>query len=126
MNCNDFSFERLKEIPVCHWDKEDKEEYNAVIIVPMPEMHESGYRCMTYLFCKGEEIICRNNGYSDVLHIDGIGGYGDLNQMGMLPTKIEPRGWSIDCLPNGYLRLFSTKGKIKNGNGLSDYEIYGK
>ena len=124
MTYDDFSFEKLSEIPVANWNKIDKNEYNSVIIVPMNELHESGFKCMTYLFCKGQEIICRSEGCSDVLHLDGIGGYGQWDPAKDLPIALPPRAWSIDCLPNGYLRLFCSNGKIINGNGLSDYAIF--
>lgn len=37
----------------------------------------------------------------------------------------EPKGWSIDCLPCGYLRLFSRR-TMTAGAALSSFEIYAK
>lgn len=38
-------------------------------------MHDSGYRLISYVLCKDEEPLCITPG-GDVLHIDGIGGFG--------------------------------------------------
>ena len=114
--------ERLEEIPVVD---SDEREYTSVVIVPMDELHDSGYRCMCFLFCDGDEIVCRSHGGSDVLHIDGIGGLGNWYG-GKIPDKVDPKGWCLDCLPNGYLRLFSyrkIKPDIMDG---SSYEVFGK
>ena len=55
---------------------------------------------------------------------DGIGGYGNWIA-GELLNRIEPKGWSIDCLPCGYLRLFS-RSTMTAGPALSSFEIYAK
>lgn len=123
MTYEEFTFEKLSQIPIINWDKKDNNRYDSVIIVPMNDVHDSGYRCMTYLFCRGNTIVARNNGCSDVLHLDGIGGYGDWTKEQTIPKKILPKAWRVDCLPNGFLRIFC-RGKIKNGNGLSDYDIF--
>lgn len=123
MNCMDFCIEDLDSIEELPCFCADKNKYDTVIIVPMGTIHESGYMNMTFLFCKGNEIICRSSGVSDSLHIDGIGGYGYWKS-GPIPESLPPRAWSIDCLPNGYLRLFCSGKKINNGNGASDYEIF--
>lgn len=91
-------------------------------------MHDSGYRCMDFVAVseKGEPI-CRLSGCSDVVHIDGIGGFGDrwLEKYGTVPKRIPPSGWSIDCLAkSGLLRLFPSTRKIKCGMALSSFEIY--
>ena len=56
-----------------------------------------------------------------------VGGYGKWFKgffNGELPDKIEPKGWSIDCLPCGCLRLFSNKCGLTIGSMLSSFEIY--
>ena len=73
---------------------------------------------------KDGEPICRLSGCSDVLNLDGIGGYGNWRS-GEIPRLIEPKGWSIDCLPCGYLRLFSHS-TLTAGPALSNFGIYAK
>ena len=62
-----------------HWS--DKVElFNSLVIIPTMRKHDSGYMCMD--FCAvdiNDEPICLLSGCSDVLHIDGIGGYGEFN-----------------------------------------------
>ena len=102
------------------------EEFDSLIIIPERYRHDSGYMCMSFAGCKGDKAICIMGGGSDVIHFDGIGGYGKWwNGAGSkIPEKIPPKGWSIDCIPCGYLRIFSGKGKITIGSMLSSFEIY--
>ena len=128
MNYNDFTIDKLNEIPVLDWHGENNRLYDSVVIVPTKEIHDSGYMCMAFLFCIKEEIIGKSMGCADVLNLDGIGGYGlkpssIATLSGGLPQSTSIKAWSIDCLPNGYLRIFC-RGKIKNGGGLSNQEIF--
>ena len=113
-------FQSIPERP--HFDSPVQPFYSLVII-PQEEMHESGFRCMDYVAVKrdGEPII-RLSGCSDVLEIDGIGGYGDWHGK-PIPDSRPIQGWKIDCLPCGYLRLFCN-GRIKAGNAVSSFEIF--
>ena len=89
-------------------------------------MHDSGFQLMDFVACRDNVAICRLSGCSDVLHLDGIGGYGKdwLKKYNCVPDMIEPVGWNIDCLPNsGLLRLF-THGKLTVGQALSSFEVY--
>ena len=92
-------------------------------------LHDSGYRCMDFVAInKDDEPICKLSGCSDVIHIEGIGGYGYkwLEKYDGVPKKIDPFGWNIDCLPkSGLLRLFNRE-TIVCGAGLSSFEIYSK
>jgi hypothetical protein len=113
-------FQLVPERP--HFDTPVQPFYSLVII-PQEYMHESGYRCMDYVAVNrnGEPII-RLSGCSDVLEIDGIGGYGDFHGKG-LPISRPIQAWKIDCLPCGYLRLFCN-GRIVAGNAISSFEIF--
>jgi hypothetical protein len=72
------------------------------------------------------EPVVRMSGCSDVINIDGMGGYGQLNLNGELPRFRPIQAWSIDCLPkSGYLRLFC-RGQIVVGHDLSSFEIFWK
>lgn len=92
-------------------------------------LHDSGYRKMD--FCaidQNNKPICLLSGCSDVIHIDGIGGYGyrDFDEIKIfLPEFIKRKAWSIDCLKeSGYLRIFC-EGTLKAGPALSSFELYG-
>jgi hypothetical protein len=120
---NYWSKKELEALPIRKWDEEIG-EFDSLIILPTRYMHESGFRCMDFVAVKGEEPFCRLSGCSDVLEIDGIGGYGEWK--GNLPSVIPPKGWSIDCLKkSGLLRIFSN-GKLKVGLALSSFELYSK
>ena len=104
--------------------------FNSFVIIPTDEKHESGYMCMEFVAVDDETVEpgCRMSGVSDVVELDGIGGYGDdLNSAKRIDGKIhiEPKGWKIDCLPCGYLRIFA-RGKVYVDDpfALSSFEIY--
>lgn len=131
MNINEMTYEQFMELPRKDWDKEvmcdgfvivphkihksNLFKYNILNflnktfpgIFRKPEiyevdgMHDSGYRLFSLVLCKGEEPICIGNG-GDVLHLDGIGGFGYdwLKRFGKCPTEIPVSGWTMDCLPN--------------------------
>lgn len=109
------------------WD--EPVEFDSMIILPgrIKDMHDSGYRCMDFVAVKDNEPVCLLSGCSDVIHIDGIGGFGYkwLSRYGKCPDKVEPVAWSIDCLPkSGLLRLFTGSGKMRCDAALSSFEVY--
>ncbi len=97
-------------------------EFDSLVIIPTRRKHDSGYMCMDFVACNKNEPVCRLSGCSDVLHIDGIGGYGKWN--GCIPKYVSPKSWSVDCLPCGYLRVWCSE-KLEAGPALSSFEIYG-
>jgi len=126
-NINDMTKKELLDLPHRNWGEEII--CDCLIIIPggYREMHDSGYRIMKFVAVTDNKPTCIISGYSDVVHLDGIGGYGDnWGAKGGVPKFILPSGWNIDCLPkSGLLRLFC-KGKIKCGAALSSLEIYAK
>lgn len=124
MTFNDLTFDKLDEIP--YRTKEHKNEFDSVLIVPMGTLHDSGFMNIMYLFCDGFEIVCKSGGSSDVLHINGIGGYGDWKEITDSPDYIKPQLWSIDCTQNGFIRLFTPCAKLSDGGGCSDHEVFYK
>ena len=121
---SDWTQEELKALPF-RGDYDTPVECDSLIILPTRRKHSSGFRCMDFVAVKGNTPICRVSGYSDVLHIDGIGGIGIWK--GSIPDLIKAKGWSIDCLQkSGLLRLFSAKYKLIVGNALSSMEIFAK
>jgi len=94
----------------------------------IPTLHDSGFACIDYVAVVNGEPICRISGCSDVLHIEGIGGYGHrwINKNIGVPKSIPVAGWQFDCLPkSGLLRLWpSSRRRIIYGCSLSSFEIY--
>lgn len=112
----------------------DKDSFKSLVIIPTGELHDSGWGCMEFALIDSENHpICRVCGCSDVIHIDGIGGYGFRwikNGLMLANGKrvVAPHGWSIDCLPCGYLRLFAQGELILDRPfmPLSSFEVYCK
>lgn len=90
-------------------------------------IHDSGYRLLDFVAVKDNKPLCRLSGCSDVIHFNGIGGYGYnwLEKFKKIPDKVDPIEWDIDCLPkSGLLRIFSRGHQIKVGSALSSFEIF--
>jgi len=91
----------------------NKDTFESLVIIPTGEEHDSGFQCMEFALISNNGVpICRVGGYSDVIVIDGIGGYGARGfskafKLSNGQPVVVPHGWSIDCLPCGYLRLFA-------------------
>jgi len=110
---------------------EDIGLFDSLIIFPMREKHDSGYTCMDYISVIKNQPTYRLSGCSDVMHIQGIGGFGYdwLKKYGTCPDMVPAIAWSIDCLyKSKLLRLFPMGGKcrlkLKAGDSYSSFEIY--
>jgi len=83
---------------------------------------------MDYVAVVDGKAVCRISGCSDVLHIEGIGGYGYrwLERHRDVPRFVPVAGWSFDCLlGSGLLRLWpSSRKQLIYGCSLSSFEIY--
>lgn len=99
--------------------------FYSLVIIPMDETHDSGWRCMDFVAVnEHREPLFRLSGGSDVVHINGIGGWGSKNG-DTFPKWVEPISWSIDCLPkSGYMRLFSDKRLSCNDYVVSSFEVF--
>ena len=84
-----------------------EEQFNGVVIVNTGRKHESGYMCMRFVLVNGTKIVGCVGNYSDVVELNGIGGYGLNWRETMKTDKVDRVAWSIDMLPNGCCRLFS-------------------
>ena len=125
MNVFDMTKEDFEKVPERGERSRDIGEFSALVIIPQDYAHDSGWMCMDFVAVRKDgEPICRLSGYSDLLGLDGNGGCGDWRP-GELPSRIEPKGWRIDCLPCGYLRVFS-RSTLTAGPTLSSLEIYAK
>lgn len=101
------------------------ERFDSVIIVPLDEIHESGYACMKFILARKGEIVGVVGGYSDVAHINGIGGYGLDFDTALRTRKVPVTGWRIDCLPGSHcVRLFTSKECVVDDFIGSDFEFY--
>lgn len=127
MNVNDMTRKEFEALPFR--GKFDAPIFcDSIIILPgrSGDKHDSGYRCMDFVAVNGDEPICLLSGCSDVVHIEGIGGYGHnwFTTYKTVPDTVTPRAWSIDCLPkSGLLRIFCNNRKINVGAALSSFEI---
>lgn len=119
MNIFNMKKSDFKDIPILS-ALDNVKECDSVVIIPKNKRHESGYRCMEFVFCKDGEPFAKSFGGSDVLHLNGIGGYGKFN--GSLPESMPITDWNFDCLPCGYLHLWS-RYKL-SAEGLSDFSVY--
>jgi len=121
---NEMSRAEFLALPHREWNEEIV--CDAVVIIPTGRKHDSGYGAMDYAaVIEGEPKLLLAGG-SDVVHIEGIGGYGDnwLEKYGGLPQSVPPTGWNIDCLRKSRLLRLFARGRIKCGPALSSFEVY--
>jgi hypothetical protein len=131
----DWTQEELYALPHLEgsWTNEHWEKYHVSSIIILPRkgedrLHDSGWNTMDFVPCDSTTgPIARTNSFSDVIHLGGIGGFNDKNWMDneFLRENQVSRltGWTLDCLPNGLLRLFCHI-PIKIGTGLSSFEVF--
>ncbi len=118
----------LEALPLAGWEA-DIGEFNSLVILPTDRMHDSGYGAMDFVAVKEGVPFAKLSGVSDVIHLDGIGGYGWswLKAFGGLPTLYNRNTpWMIDCLPkSGLLRIFTGDWKgLRAGHRLSSFELF--
>jgi len=127
MDIRKMTRKELEALPHRKWDEEIV--CDSLIIIPggARELHDSGYRLLDFVAVVKWKPICLASGCSDVIHIDGIGGYGYrwVEKRAGVPQLVPPVAWSIDCLPkSGLLRLFVDRCKIRCGSALSSFEVF--
>lgn len=105
MKLNDLTKKQFKEMKYF----KPTSPFTDIIVVPTDNIHDSGFRCMKFVLwnaIKGE-IVGVVGGDSDVVHFNGIGGYGKSFNIHKLE---KPIGYKIDCLrKSGYLRIMTSK-----------------
>ena len=94
--------------------------FDSLVIIPTRHKHDSGYMCMKYCAIKNGEPMAMLGGHSDVCHLDGIGGYGEL----FSDTNIKRKAWNFDCLPCGYIHMWCSGYNLKASRDLSDFCLY--
>lgn len=100
------------------------EEFNSIILVPTGELHDSGWETMRFILVNERgKIVGAVSGWSDVLHINGIGGRGLFRS----EEKVLPTNWTIDCLPGSHLmRLMCNRACTLSEPITSDFEVFVK
>lgn len=123
---NDFTRKDFMALPQKAWD-EDIGPFQSLVIIPERYYHDSGFRCMTFIAVDNKNRpFCCLGGRSDVIHLDGVGGFGKdwTKRYNGVPNLVPPSSWNIDCLPkSGLLRLF-TNGTLTTGTVLSSFDLY--
>jgi hypothetical protein len=123
---SEWTRKELEALPFRDAEKEDF-TFLALVILPTRSKHDSGYRCMDFVAVTKDGPICRLSGCSDVIHVDGIGGYGLnwLETYGKCPNLVPPSGWSIDCLPkSGLLRMWPSSREMQCDGAYSSFEVF--
>lgn len=108
---------------------EPTDEFNGVVIIPTNELHDSGFGCMKFALTNGDEVVGCVGGGSDVIHLNGIGGYGKNYQdfdKALKTNMVKRIDWSIDCLSNGLIRLLCSYKLDIDEMILSDFNLYVK
>ena len=125
MNIFNMTKEDFEKVPDRQGWSRDIGEFDSLVIIPQDYAHDSGWMCMDFVAVdRNNEPICKLSGYSDVLNFDGICGCGDY-RTNKLTNYVEPKRWSIDCLPCGYLRVFS-RSTLTVGPASSNFEVFAK
>lgn len=107
-----------------HWKWDEEIEFRSMVILPgrSTDLHDSGYRLMDFAAVNNDyEAFCLLSGCSDLIALDGIGGYGYRWQQKYVgvPQNVSVAGWIIDCLPkSGLLHIRNKSGRLKAGLGL--------
>lgn len=104
MNIMSMTIEDFKAVHLRNAD-DDLSNVQSVVILPTEEIHDSGFMIMNVVAVNSDfHPICRIPN-SDVVCLDGLLGSGKDN--GFLEKVIPVKGWRIDCLPCGLVRIFS-------------------
>lgn len=93
-NPNEYTLKEFQEME----EFKPEKPFRWVIIVPMDDVHDSGYRCMKFIVGDGHDIYGAIYTGSDVVDPNGIGNFGKdwgrTTPRGMVPYI----GLSLDCL----------------------------
>lgn len=130
MNVSEMTRKEFEAVPPVSMTCDEVLEFDSLIIIPgrAGDLHDSGFRHMDFILVRKAEPIYRVCGGSDVIHIDGIGGFGYdwLNRYKAVPAQVPPTGWSIDCLPkSGLLQIWPGSRRMRCGSfATSSFEIF--
>ena len=125
MDLTMMTLEDLRAVPLIKHEF-DLKKFNGFVIVPTGELHDSGFGCMKFVLTHCNEVVGAVGGWCDVVHLNGIGGYGRCWHSSIESRMVPVIGWSIDLLPaSGCVRVF-TKHRLDIDLDfiLSDFEVY--
>lgn len=96
-------------------------ECDSLVMLPQGvRLHDSGYRLMDAVAVKGEELLCRVSGSSDVFHLCAP---SDIWTKERTPSRAS--AWGMDCLArSGLLRIFLFDADLRIGDALSSLYIH--
>ena len=107
MDLTMMTLEELRAVPLITNELALK-KFTGFVIVPTGDIHDSGYGCMRFVLTRGNEIIGAVGSFCDVVHLNGIGGYGRCWHSSFESRMVPVIGWSIDLLPaSGCVRVFT-------------------
>ena len=116
----DATREEFENLPI----KKPELPFNSFVIIPTGKIHDSGYGCMKFALANHDIVVGCVGGCSDVINLNGIGGYGH-NYKDAVKTRMVPViDWNIDLLPNGLLRVFTSNNLDIPEMILSNFEVY--
>lgn len=107
--------------------------FRSFVIIPVErdgeiDLHDSGWGCMEFVLVNDDmEPIGKVGGGSDVVNLDGIGGYGYKwhERPDYMLRLIPAHGWTVDCLPCGYLRMWTRRTLFLSDRFVgSNFELY--
>ena len=125
MNIREMTRKDFEALPHREWDEDI--EFDCLVILPMEEKHDGGYRCMDFVAVVGNEAKYLLSRCSDILYINGIGGFGKdwVKKYGGVPEAVPPVGWVLDCLPkSGLLRIWPDSRRMICEHILSSFKIF--
>lgn len=94
---NNYTLKELQSID----NYNEKAVFDSIIIVPMEELHDSGFRCMKGILVYHGGIVGSVGGWCDVVYPNGIGNYGRYNDSfsKLISSGLAPRmGLRMGCL----------------------------
>ena len=100
---NEYTLKELQELE----EYKPTKTFRWVVIIPMDEIHESGFRCMKFAVGNAEEICGVIYAGSDVVNPNGVSGMGKNPDYFNFERGFVPYiGLSADCLAgSGCVRL---------------------
>lgn len=122
-DARDCSLEELQKLK----NYNTEAQFDAVIIVPTEEIHDSGYRCMKFILQRADEIVGCVSGWSDVIHPNGIGNKGrEWPADWELENSWSPyMGLRMDCLPGSNCIRLMMHGVFKVADFIgSDFQFF--
>ncbi len=123
-NITEMTLEELRAVPYCKYNEIGP--FYEFVIVPTGELHDSGFGCMKFVLLRNaNSIIGAVGGGSDVIHLNGPGGYGSKWQEALTTGRVPVTDWNMDLLPkSGCIRVFSGHRLMLESYVCSDFNVY--